>query len=253
MTRIIMRGCNGHMGRVIADLVKEDAAAEIVAGIDLTGQSDRPFPVYESLKDVKEEADVLIDFTSPKLLTELLKDAEELHMPLVLCSTGYTKEQIEEIKEASAKLPILRSANMSLGVNVLLKLVKAAAEVLGSEGYDIEIIEKHHRLKLDAPSGTALAIADAINDALPERYEYVYDRSGRREQRPKKEIGISALRGGTIVGEHEIYFAGTDEVIEIRHTAYSKAIFGKGAVAAAKFLAGREPGLYTMQDAVDLQ
>ena len=253
MTRIIMRGCNGHMGRVIADLVKEDAAAEIVAGIDLTGQSDRPFPVYESLKDVKEEADVLIDFTSPKLLTELLKDAEELHMPLVLCSTGYTKEQIEEIKEASAKLPILRSANMSLGVNVLLKLVKAAAEVLGSEGYDIEIIEKHHRLKLDAPSGTALAIADAINDALPERYEYVYDRSGRREQRPKKEIGISALRGGTIVGEHEIYFAGTDEVIEIRHMAYSKAIFGKGAVAAAKFLAGREPGLYTMQDAVDLQ
>ena len=253
MTRIIMRGCNGHMGRVIADLVKEDSAAEIVAGIDLTGQSDRPFPVYESLKDVKEEADVLIDFTSPKLLTELLKDAEELHMPLVLCSTGYTKEQIEEIKEASAKLPILRSANMSLGVNVLLKLVKAAAEVLGSEGYDIEIIEKHHRLKLDAPSGTALAIADAINDALPERYEYVYDRSGRREQRPKKEIGISALRGGTIVGEHEIYFAGTDEVIEIRHTAYSKAIFGKGAVAAAKFLAGREPGLYTMQDAVDLQ
>lgn len=253
MTRIIMRGCNGHMGRVIADLVKEDAAAEIVAGIDLTGQSDRPFPVYESLKDVKEEADVLIDFTSPKLLTELLKDAEELHMPLVLCSTGYTKEQIEEIKEASAKLAILRSANMSLGVNVLLKLVKAAAEVLGSEGYDIEIIEKHHRLKLDAPSGTALAIADAINDALPERYEYVYDRSGRREQRPKKEIGISALRGGTIVGEHEIYFAGTDEVIEIRHMAYSKAIFGKGAVAAAKFLAGREPGLYTMQDAVDLQ
>lgn len=253
MTRIIMRGCNGHMGRVIADLVKEDAAAEIVAGIDLTGQSDRPFPVYESLKDVKEEADVLIDFTSPKLLTELLKDAEELHMPLVLCSTGYTKEQIEEIKEASARLPILRSANMSLGVNVLLKLVKAAAEVLGSEGYDIEIVEKHHRLKLDAPSGTALAIADAINDALPERYEYIFDRSQRREQRPKKEIGISALRGGTIVGEHEIYFAGTDEVIEIRHTAYSKAIFGKGAVAAAKFLAGREPGLYTMQDAVDVQ
>lgn len=253
MTRIIMRGCNGHMGRVIADLVNEDANAEIVAGIDLTGQSDRPFPVYESLKAVKETADVLIDFTSPKLLTELLQDAEAIHMPLVLCSTGYTKEQVEEIKVASAKLPILRSANMSLGVNVLLKLVKAATEILGSEGYDIEIVEKHHRLKLDAPSGTALAIADAINDALPEKYEYVFDRSGRREQRPKKEIGISALRGGTIVGEHEIYFAGTDEVIEIRHTAYSKAIFGKGAVAAAKFLAGREAGLYTMQDAVDVQ
>ncbi|MBR7000919.1 MAG: 4-hydroxy-tetrahydrodipicolinate reductase [Lachnospiraceae bacterium] len=250
MTRIIMRGCNGHMGRVIADLVKEDKDAEIVAGIDLTGQSDRPFPVYESLSEVKEEADVLIDFTSPKLLTELLTDAKAKKLPLVLCSTGYAAEQIEEIREASKDLAILRSANMSLGVNVLFKLVKAAAAVLAQEGFDIDIVEKHHRLKLDAPSGTALAIADAVSEALPEPYEYVYDRSGRRMQRPKNEIGISAVRGGSIVGEHEVIFAGTDEVIEIKHTAYSKAIFGKGAVAAAKFLAGKAPGMYTMQDTV---
>ncbi|MCQ2421769.1 MAG: 4-hydroxy-tetrahydrodipicolinate reductase [Lachnospiraceae bacterium] len=253
MVRIIMRGCNGHMGRVIAGLVAEDKDAEIVAGIDVTGQSDRPFPVYETLAAVKEEADVLIDFSTPKFLTELLTDAKKKDMALVLCSTGYTAEQIDEIREASAELPILRSANMSLGINVLLKLVKQATAVLAAEGFDIDIVEKHHRLKLDAPSGTALALADAIDEALPGTYEYVYDRSGRRMQRPKDEIGISAVRGGTIVGEHEIIFAGTDEVIEIKHTAYSKAIFGKGAVTAAKFLAGRAPGMYNMQDAIDAQ
>lgn len=253
MVRIIMRGCNGHMGRVIANLVAEDEKCEIVAGIDITGQSDRPFPVYECLAAVKEEADVLIDFTSPKLLTELLADAKVKKMPLVLCTTGYSEAQVAEIKAASKELPILRSANMSLGVNILLQLVKRAAAVLSEEGFDIDIVEKHHRLKKDAPSGTALAIADAVNEALPECYEYVFDRSGRREERPKKEIGISAVRGGTIVGEHEVIFAGNDEVIEIKHTAYSKAIFGKGAVAAAKFLAGREPGMYNMQDAIDEQ
>ena len=253
MTRIIMCGCNGHMGRVIADLVAEDKDAEIVAGIDITGQKDRPFPVYESLAEVKEEADVLIDFTSPKLLTKLLRDAKAINMPLVLCTTGYSAEQIDEIREASDDIPILRSANMSLGVNTLLKLVQNAARVLAPEGFDIEIVERHHRLKLDAPSGTAIAIADAINEALPEPRDYVYDRSQRRMQRPADEIGISAVRGGTIVGEHEVIFAGTDEVIEIRHTAYSKAIFGKGAVAAAKFLAGRAPGMYDMQDAIDEQ
>ena len=253
MTKIIMRGCNGHMGRVIADIVAADRDAEIVAGIDLTGQSDRPFPVYESLAEVKEQADVVIDFTSPKLLTELLRDAKAKNLPLVLCSTGYTAEQIEEINAASKDLAVFRSANMSLGINTLLKLVKAVTAVLAPEGFDIEIVERHHKLKLDAPSGTALAIADAIDEALPEPYERVFDRSARREQRPAKEIGISAVRGGTIVGEHEIIFAGTDEVIEIKHTAYSKAIFGKGAVAAAQFLAGQGPGLYNMQDAIDME
>ncbi len=251
MVRAIMRGCNGHMGRVIVGLSKDDAELEIVAGIDLTGQQDNAFPVFESLEACTVAADVLIDFTSPKLLTELLDEAKKRKLPLVLCSTGYAKEQVEEICEASKEVAILRSANMSLGVNVLLDLVKRAAEVLATEGFDIDVVEKHHRLKLDAPSGTALAIADAMNEALSEPYEYVYDRSTRREQRPKKEIGISAVRGGTIVGEHEIVFAGTDEVIEIKHTAYSKAIFGKGAISAARFLAGKAPGMYSMKDVIE--
>ena len=250
MTRIIMNGCNGHMGRVITQLVAEDDDATIVAGVDLVAPKDPGYPVYAAFEDVKEEADVLIDFSTPKILTKLLTEAKKRSMAVVLCTTGYTKEQIAEINEAAKELPVVRSANMSLGVNVLIRLVQEAAKKLATEGFDIEIVEKHHRLKKDAPSGTALAIADAINEVLPSAREYVFDRSGRSEQRPKEEIGISAVRGGTIVGDHDIIFAGTDEVITVSHTAYSKAIFGKGAVVAAKFLAGQKPGLYTMKDVI---
>lgn len=251
MTRIIMNGCSGHMGRVITELVAEDPDARIVAGVDLVAPKDADFPVYPSFEEVKEEADVLVDFSTPKILSKLIAEAKRRgNMPLVLCTTGYTKEQIEEITEASKELPIVRSANMSLGVNVLIRLVQEAAKTLAAEGFDIEIVEKHHRLKKDAPSGTALAIADAINAALPEAKEYVFDRSQRSEPRPKNEIGLSAVRGGTIVGDHDVIFAGTDEVITISHMAYSKAIFGKGAIVAAKFLAGQKPGLYTMKDVI---
>jgi 4-hydroxy-tetrahydrodipicolinate reductase len=250
MTKIIMNGCSGHMGRVISELVEADENAVIVAGVDLVTPKDATYPVYAAYADVKEEADVLIDFSTPKILTKLLTEAKKRKMPLVLCTTGYTKEQIAEITEASKEIPIVRSANMSLGVNVLIRLVQEAAKTLAAEGFDIEIVEKHHRLKKDAPSGTALAIADAINEALPKAKEYVFDRSQRSEQRPKDEIGISAVRGGTIVGDHDVIFAGTDEVITISHTAYSKAIFGKGAVVAAKFLAGQKPGMYTMKDVI---
>ena len=250
MTKIIMNGCSGHMGRVISELVEADENAVIVAGVDLVTPKDATYPVYAAYADVKEEADVLIDFSTPKILTNLLTEAKKRNMPLVLCTTGYTKEQIAEINEASQEIPIVRSANMSLGVNVLVRLVQEAAKTLAAEGFDIEIVEKHHRLKKDAPSGTALAIADAINEALPKAKEYVFDRSGRSEQRPKDEIGISAVRGGTIVGDHDVIFAGTDEVITVSHTAYSKAIFGKGAVVAAKFLVGQKPGLYTMKDVI---
>ena len=251
MTRIIMNGCNGHMGRVITELVAEDPDAQIVAGVDLVAPKDADFPVYASYGEVKEEADVLVDFSTPKILTSLIAESKRRgNMPLVLCTTGYTKEQIAEIDEASKEIAIVRSANMSLGVNVLIRLVQEAAKTLAAEGFDIEIVEKHHRLKKDAPSGTALAIADAINAALPEAKEYVFDRSQRSEQRPKNEIGLSAVRGGTIVGDHDVIFAGTDEVITISHMAYSKAIFGKGAVVAAKFLKGKSAGLYTMKDVI---
>ena len=180
MTRIIMNGCNGHMGRVITEIVESDKDAQIVAGVDIVAPPMAPYPVYSSVADVKEEADVIIDFSTPKILTKLIEEAQKRNIALVLCTTGYTKEQIAEIDEASKTTAIVRSANMSLGVNVLLRLVQEAAKKLAAEGFDIEIVEKHHHFKKDAPSGTALAIADAINEALPEALPYVYDRSGRR-------------------------------------------------------------------------
>ncbi len=251
MTKVIMCGCNGKMGRTITELAQEDDGLEIVAGIDITGPAGQSYPVFTSITEANVEADVMIDFSTPKLLDVILTEAKKRALPLVLCTTGYTKEQIEQIQDAAKELPIVRSANMSLGVNVLIHLVQEAARVLAGEGYDIEIVEKHHRLKKDAPSGTALAIADAVNEVLDTPKDYVYDRSERREQRPGSEIGISAVRGGTIVGDHEILFCGTDEVITVQHTAYSKAIFGKGALSAAKFLAGKKPGLYTMKDVIE--
>lgn len=172
-------------------------------------------------------------------------------MPCVLCTTGLSREQLELTEETSKKAAILRSANMSLGINLMLKLLKKAADVLAPAGFDVEIVEKHHNLKLDAPSGTALALADSINEELGNEYEYVFDRSGRREKRPRKEIGISAVRGGTIVGDHDVIFAGADEVITFSHTAYSKAVFGKGAIQAAKFLAGKPAGMYDMSNVIE--
>ena len=249
MTRIIMVGCNGHMGQVITDLVAADEEARIVAGVDIS-EAKNDYPVYDSIDKVKEEADAIIDFSSPKLLDALLKYACDKQIPAVLCTTGYTKEQVEMIKDASEKVAILRSANMSLGINTMSKVMETVTKTLAEAGFDIEIVEKHHNQKLDAPSGTALALADTINEQLENSYEYKYDRTTQRAKREKKEIGISAVRGGTIVGEHEIIFAGTDEVLTFKHTAYSKAIFGKGAVSAAKFIGGKQPGLYTMKDVI---
>lgn len=250
MTKILMYGCNGRMGRVISGLVKEDPSAEIVAGIDISGEQLDGYPVYKSLAECPVDADALIDFSSPKALDDILTSAKARKLPLVLCTTGYSEEQLAQIAEASKEVAVLRSANMSLGVNLLLKLVQTAAQVLADADFDIEIIEKHHNQKVDAPSGTALAFADAINTALRNEYSYQYDRSQKREKRAKNEIGISAVRGGTIVGEHEILFAGADEVVEFKHTAYSKAIFGKGAVSAAKFLSGKQNGMYDMKDVI---
>ena len=250
MVKIIMHGCNGHMGQVISGIVEKDPDAEIVAGIDIADQGKNSYPVFTDIDACQVEADAIIDFSSAKATDKLLEYSAARQIPVVLCSTGLSQEQLAKVEETSRKVAVLKSANMSLGINTLLKLVQDAAKVLAAAGFDMEIVEKHHRLKLDAPSGTALALADSINEAMDNQYHYVYDRSQRREKRDDKEIGISAVRGGTIVGEHEIIFAGQDEVIEFKHTAYSKAIFGKGAVEAAKFLAGKPAGRYDMSDVI---
>ncbi len=250
MVKIIMHGCNGHMGQVISDIVEKDPDAEIVAGIDIADQGKNSYPVFTDIDACQTEADAIIDFSSAKATDKLLEYSAARQIPVVLCSTGLSEEQLAKVEETSRKVAVLKSANMSLGINTLLKLVQDAARVLAAAGFDMEIVEKHHRLKLDAPSGTALALADSLNEAMDNKYHYVYDRSQRREKRDDKEIGISAVRGGTIVGEHEVIFAGQDEVIEFKHTAYSKAIFGKGAVEAAKFLAGKPAGRYDMSDVI---
>jgi len=246
MIRVIMHGCNGKMGQVISGIVAADPEVEMVAGIDRMNDKVNPYPVFTELKDCTVEADVIIDFSAAAAVDGLLDYCVEKNLPCVLCTTGLSKEQLEKVAECSKKVAILKSANMSLGINLLLKMLKEAAGVLAPAGFDIEIVEKHHNQKVDAPSGTALALADSINEEFDHAYEYVYDRSTKREKRSAKEIGISAVRGGTIVGDHDVIFAGGDEVITFSHTAYSKAIFAKGAVQAAKFLAGKEPGMYDM-------
>lgn len=250
MVKIIMHGCNGHMGQVISDIVEKDPDAEIVAGIDIADQGKNSYPVFIDIDACQTEADAIIDFSSAKATDKLLEYSAARQIPVVLCSTGLSEEQLAKVEETSRKVAVLKSANMSLGINTLLKLVQDAARVLAAAGFDMEIVEKHHRLKVDAPSGTALALADSLNEAMDNKYHYVYDRSQKREKRDDKEIGISAVRGGTIVGEHEVIFAGQDEVIEFKHTAYSKAIFGKGAVEAAKFIAGKPAGRYDMSDVI---
>lgn len=249
MVKIIMHGCNGAMGQVITKLAAEDKDAEITAGIDRVDNRENPYPVFTSCDACDVEADVIVDFVA-QAVDGVLAYALKRKMPLVLCTTGLSEKQLEDVKTASAQIPILRSANMSLGVNTVFKLAAAAAKILGEVGYDIEIVEKHHNKKMDAPSGTALAIADAINEAMDDRYTYKLDRSAERARREADEIGIQAVRGGTIVGEHEVLFCGPDEVIEIKHTAYSKAIFGKGAIQAAQFLKGKKPGMYQMSDVI---
>ena len=246
-----MHGCNGHMGQVITNLLKKDTQAQIVAGIDPFDEGKNEYPVFSSIDKCDVEADVIIDFASAKAIDTLVDFCVEKNMPAVICTTGLSDEQIEKINKASEKTAFLRSANMSLGINTLFKLLQDAAKVFAPAGFDIELVEKHHNQKLDAPSGTALALAESIKEVVGEDYYYKYDRSKERAKRDAKEIGISAVRGGTIVGEHEVIFAGPDEVIEFKHTAYSKAVFGKGAVEAAKYLAGKPAGRYDMSNVIE--
>ena len=250
MIKILMHGCNGKMGRMITEIAKQDQDVEIVAGVDKYTAVANEYPVFETISECDVDADAVIDFSNAGAVDELLDYCVEKKLPVVLCTTGLSEEQLARVKEVSEKIAVLKSANMSMGINLLLKLLKDAAKVLAPAGYDMELVEKHHNQKLDAPSGTALALADSMNEALGNEYEYVYDRSQVRKKRDVKEIGISAVRAGTIVGEHEVIFAGTDEVIEFKHTAYSRSVFAKGAEEAAKCLAEQKRGMYDMGDVI---
>lgn len=251
MVKILMHGCNGKMGQVITGLVQEDENAEIVAGVDTYDGIKNDYPVFNIIDECDVEFDVIIDFSNSIAVDSLLDYCAANKAAAVLCTTGLSSEQLEKVEQTSEKTALLRSANMSVGINVLMKILKDAVRRLSPEGFDVEIVEKHHNQKLDAPSGTALSLADSMNEAMGDTFEYVYDRSCVRQKRGKKELGISAVRGGNIVGEHEVLFAGTDEVITFTHTAYSKAIFAKGAIAAAKYLAGKAPGMYDMSDVME--
>ncbi len=250
MVKVILIGANGKMGSAITTTIENDKNCEIVAGVDKFKGISRSYPVYDSPKEVKEEADVIIDFSNPEALTDVLSFAKNKKIGLVIGTTGLSEEQTAAINEASAQVPVFSSFNMSLGVNLLVELSKKAAAILG-DSFDIEIIEKHHNQKIDAPSGTAFMLANAINEALDNSMLYEYDRHSKREKRREKEIGIHSVRGGNIVGEHEVIFAGNDEIITLSHSARSKALFGVGAVNAAKFLVGKAPGIYSMKNLIE--
>lgn len=250
MVKVLIHGCNGRMGQMVTALIREDERTEVIAGVDTFTGIANTYPVFENIQSCDLKPDVVIDFSNANAVEGLLDYCTAKQVPVVLCTTGLTEEQLERVRETSGKAAVLKSANMSMGINLLLKLLKDAAKVLSPAGYDIELVERHHNQKVDAPSGTALALADSMNDALDHEYTYVYDRSQVRRKRDKKEMGISSVRGGTIVGDHEVIFAGPDEVIEFKHTAYSRSVFGKGAVEAAKFLAGKPAGMYDMSDVI---
>lgn len=247
MTRIIISGCNGKMGRVIAQCAENRQDCEIVGGIDIRNNESAGFPVFTSAQEIDIQADVIIDFSNPAALSSLLSYCKQHHLPIVLCTTGFSKQQLEEIEEAGKEIAIFHSGNMSLGINLIIELSKKAANVFGNS-FDIEIVEKHHNQKIDAPSGTALMIADAVASTMDQEPKYVYDRHSYRRPRGKNEIGIHSVRGGTIVGEHEVIFAGHDELLTISHCAQSKEIFAVGAINAAVFMVSKSPKIYTMSD-----
>lgn len=250
MLKIALSGCNGRMGRVITDIVSRKEEMKIVAGFDLNAVRLADYPVYADPLEYTGGCDVIVDFSNVSVTDHLLEYCLRTRTPVVICTTGHSEEQLARIQEAAREIPVFRSGNMSIGINLMLEVLKKCAGVLGAD-FDVEIIEKHHNQKLDAPSGTALMLADAVREALPYEAEYVYDRHERREKRPPHEIGIHSIRGGTIVGEHSVLFSGRDEVIEIKHNANSREVFAVGAVSAAAFLARQTvPGLYDMGDVI---
>ncbi|MBQ8287711.1 MAG: 4-hydroxy-tetrahydrodipicolinate reductase [Clostridia bacterium] len=249
--RILFCGANGRMGRAIAELIRENEKYTIAAGIDLTGEGSKVVnaPVYKHIAEVTEEADVIVDFSHRIALPELLDHAKAKKMPIVVCTTGHTPEDMELMQEASATVPVFFSRNMSVGINLLISLCRKASAMLGDD-FDIEIVEAHHHNKLDAPSGTALMIADAIAEEVPYDPVYTYDRHAVRQKRAKEEIGIHAIRGGSIVGEHSVIFAGPEEVVTLSHSAGSRSVFASGALRAAAYIIGKPAGMYNMNDVV---
>lgn len=248
MTDIILLGCNGKMGYAVSKAVSERDDCRIVAGVDLYGDN-ADFPVYRNVSDIDVKGDVIIDFSNPSLLLSMLSYAKETKTPLVICTTGLSEQQVAQVNATSKVVPVFYSGNMSLGINLIIELSKKAAAVL-SNNFDVEIIEKHHNQKIDAPSGTALMIADGISEVMADS-QYVYDRHSYRKKREKNEIGIHAIRGGTIVGEHEVIFAGHDEIFSLKHQALSKEVFAVGAVNAAIYLKDKAPAMYNMGDLLD--
>ena len=249
MTDIVIQGIAGRMGHVLCDMIAQRQDCRVVAGIDLHAGEQNGIPVVADPEDLAGRGDVIIDFSSPAAVERILPYCEAHKMPIVLCTTGMSDELNLRIVQLSRSVPVFKSANMSLGINLLAELCKRASAILGG-GYDVEIVEQHHHNKLDAPSGTARMLADAINEEQGGAYHYVYDRSAVRAKRDPMEIGISSVRGGSIVGDHEVLFCGPDEVITLKHTAYSRSVFANGAVNAAVYLAGKEPGLYNMGDLI---
>lgn len=249
MTKIIIGGCCGRMGRFVADIVKNRKDCDIVAGIDIIDDSSLGFPVFQSYSEVNVVADVIIDFSNPALLSSTLEYAVNNKVALVLATTGLTEEQIADVENASKSIPVFFSYNYSMGVSLICELSKIAAKVLGN-GFDVEIVEAHHNQKLDAPSGTAIMLGNAVKEELPDAY-FEYDRHSKRQKRNGNEIGIHSIRGGTIVGEHSVMFAGNDEIVTISHSARSRAIFATGAVNAAVYLTDKENGIYNMSDLVN--
>lgn len=248
MLKILIHGYKGRLGNAICKLAEANHDCEIVAGVDVSAnKSSDSFPVFQDIADCDMPADIIIDCSIAPAVSKVLDFAVSNKTPIVICTTGLTSETIEQINRAAEKIPVFRSANMSLGINLISSLMEKMVKILGDSNFDIEIIEKHHNQKIDAPSGTALLLADKINAVSGNAYEYVYDRSKVTKKRDKKELGISAIRGGTIVGEHSVIFAGNDEVIEIKHIAASKEVFAAGAIKAAKYVAAKTPGLYDMQ------
>ncbi|HHU78526.1 MAG: 4-hydroxy-tetrahydrodipicolinate reductase [Caldicoprobacterales bacterium] len=248
MIKLILHGCNGKMGQAVVSALAEQEEIEIAAGVDRYPESRvNSFPVYDQLTLIQEEADVILDFSVPDALPPLMEYAEKTSLPLVIATTGLSPEDLNMIERLSQKTAVLRAANMSLGINLMYELIKKAALVLGDR-FDIEIVEKHHNQKIDAPSGTAYALADALNEVLQPAKNFTYGRHSKNNRRSKNEIGIHAIRGGTIAGEHSVIFAGQDEIIEITHTAHSRKLFALGAMEAVKYMAGKTAGLYTMSD-----